>query len=232
MVFEQLANVKMRTGELGEAIALSDRAVALANEAPMKRNLGDALDTRARLAVQLKDRESGIAGYKLAFAAYKAVGRDVDCARTMNNLAQCYFDAGRYKGARRALSAADRLAANAGADAVRARSRVLLGEIEALDGNPKKASALWHDAMEIARRTRDTVVHFKAEFQVFKLSIAQGNSTATNALGRRLNRMAPWISRSEPEVIEFVRLFALHKKPKQRGVARSQRDHTAGGNAV
>jgi tetratricopeptide (TPR) repeat protein len=230
VVFEQLANVKLRFGEVEEAKALSERAVALANEAPTKRNLGDALDTRARLACHLNDRESGIADYKLAFAAYKAVGRDSDCARTMNNLAQCYFDAGRYRGARRALSAADRLATKSSADAVRARSRVLLGEIEAIDGNPTKASALWHDAMEIARRTRDTVVHFKAEFQVFKLLIAQGNSTAANAFGRRLNRMRPWISRSEPEVVEFAQLFELHKKPKQRGVAKSQHEHPAGGN--
>ena len=128
----------------------------------------------------------------------------------------------RYKAARTALGAADRLATELGADAVRSRSRVLLGEIEALEGHSKKASALWHDAIEIARRTRDTVVHFKAEFQLFKLSIEQGNLTAANALGRRLNRMTPWISRSEPEVAEFARLFSIHRKPKQRGVARPQ----------
>jgi tetratricopeptide (TPR) repeat protein len=140
----------------------------------------------------------------------------------LNNLAQSYFDARRLKAARRALGAADRLASELGADATRARSRVLLGEIEALEGNSSKASALWRDALEISRRTRDTVVHFKAEFQLFKLSIEQGNLTAANALGRRLNRMTPWIARSEPEVPEFLRLFAIHRKPKQRGVARPQ----------
>ena len=66
------------------------------------------------------------------------------------------------------------------------------------------------------------MVHFKAEFQLFKLSIEQGNLTAANALGRRLNRMTPWISRSEPEIAEFARLFAIHRKPKQRGVAKPQ----------
>ena len=91
-----------------------------------------------------------------------------------------------------------------------------------IEGNPKKASSVWHDAIEIAQRTRDTVVHFKAEFQLFKLSIEQGNLTAANAFGRRLNRMAPWISRSEPEIDEFLRLYAIHRKPKQRGVARPQ----------
>jgi len=148
----------------------------------------------------------------------------------LNNLAQSYFDVRRLKAARRALGAADRLATELGAESIRARSRVLLGEIEALDGHPKKASMLWHDALEIARRTRDTVVHFKAEFQLFKLSIEQGNLTAANALGRRLNRLSPWISRSEPEVTEFLRLFSIYRKPKQRGVAKSQHERLAGRN--
>jgi tetratricopeptide (TPR) repeat protein len=165
---------------------------------------------------------AGVAGYQEAFVAYKAVGRQADCARTMNNLAQSYFNVRRIKAARSALGAADRLATKLGADSIRARSRILLGEIEALEGHAKKASALWHDAIEIARNTRDPVVHFSAEFLLFKLSIEQGNLTAANALGRRLNRMTPWVSRSECEVDEFLRLFAIHRKPKQRGVARPQ----------
>jgi hypothetical protein len=130
----------------------------------------------------------------------------------------------------RPAAAASDAAKKSGADAIRARSRVLLGEIEVVEGNAKKASELWHDAIEIARRNHDTVVHFKAEFQLFKLSIAQDNMTAVNALGRRLTRMAPWISRSEPEVSEFLRLFAIHRKPKQRGVAAAQHERAAGHN--
>jgi tetratricopeptide (TPR) repeat protein len=163
-----------------------------------------------------------IAVLQEAFVAYKAGGRRVDCARTMNNLAQSYFSVRRFKAARRALGAADRLATELGADAIRARSRILLGEIEALDGNTKKASALWHDAIEIARRTRDTVVHFKAEFLLFKLSIDQGNLTAANALGRRLNRMTRGFPVASPRLRSFSGLFAIHRKPKQRGVANLQ----------
>jgi hypothetical protein len=148
----------------------------------------------------------------------------------MNNLAQTYFRVKRVKAARRALAAAERLASELGAESVRARSRVLLGEIELLDGNIKKAADLWHDAIEIARRTRDTVVQFKAEFQLFKLSIVQGNLTAANALGRRLNRMTPWISRSEVEVTDFLALYAIHRKPKQRGVAWPQHERSSSGN--
>jgi tetratricopeptide (TPR) repeat protein len=224
VVFQQLAVAKRHLGALDEANVLADRAVELAKNAPAQRHLGDALETRGLLASQSNSHDRAITVLQEAFAAYKAVGRRVDCARTLNNLAQSYFNLRRFKAARQALGAADRLASELDADAIRARSRVLLGEIEALDGNVKKASTLWHDAIELARRTRDTVIHFKAEFQLFKLSIEQGNLTAANALGRRLNRMTPWISRSEPEIAEFLRLYAIHRKPKQRGVANVQPD--------
>lgn len=230
IVFQQLAVAKGNLGALDEASVLAERAVELARHAPQKKHLGDALDTRAFLARQANDHASAIAVYQDAFAAYKTVGRRVDCARTLNNIAQSYFDVHRLKAARRALGAAERLATESEADSIRARSRILLGEIEAVEGNAKKASELWHDAIEIARSTRDTVVHFKAEFQLFKQSIAQNNATAVNALGRRLNRMTPWIARSEPEVAEFLRLFSIYRKPKQRSVANLQPERLANRN--
>jgi tetratricopeptide (TPR) repeat protein len=230
IVFQQSAVAKRHLGAIDEANALADRSIELARKTPERRHLGDALETRGLLASQSGEHSHAIAALQEAFAAYKALKGSIDCARTLNNLAQSYFDVRRYKAARRALTAADRLATEFGADSIRARTRVLLGEIEALDGNSKKASILWHDALEIARRTRDTVVHFKAEFQLFKLSIKQGNLTAANALGRRLNRLSPWISRSEPEVNEFLQLFAIHRKPKQRGVAKPQHERFAGRN--
>ena len=230
IVFQQSAVAKHHLGAVDEANALAGRAIELAKRAPQRKHLGDALETRAYFANQMKDYPAAIVNYQEAFAAYKAVKGQVDCARTLNNLAQSYFNVRRFKAARRALGAADRLATELGADALRSRSRVLLGEIELLEGHSKKASTLWHDAIEIARRTHDTVVHFKAEFQLFKLSIDQGNLTAANALGRRLNRMTPWISRSEPEVAEFLRLFAIHRKPRQRGVAKLQPDRLASRN--
>jgi tetratricopeptide (TPR) repeat protein len=222
IVFQQSAVAKRRLGVIEEAKQLAATAVELAKKTPNRTHLGDALEVCGLLASQGNDHDIAIAALKDAFAAYKAVDRGVDCARTMNNLAQSYFAVRRLKAARRALGAAERLATELDADAIRARTRILLGEIELLEGNPKKAAALWHDTIEIARRTHDTVAHFKAEFQLFKLSIEQGNLTAANALGRRLNRMTLWISRSEPEVAEFVRLFTIYRKPKQRGVANTQ----------
>lgn len=224
VVFQQSAAAKRRLGHVEQANILAAKAVELAERSPMRRHLGDALETQAHLANQSAAHEIAIDLGKRAFTAYKAVGRRLDCARTLNNLAQSYFNVERFKAARRALASADRLAAELQADSIRARSRILLGEIELLDGNQSKASSLWHEALDIARRTHDSVVHFKAEFQLFKLAVDAGNRTLVNALGRRLERMTPWISPSESEVSEFRRLYAVHRKPKQRSVASLQLD--------
>jgi tetratricopeptide (TPR) repeat protein len=222
IVYQQSATAKRRLGFLDEARVLATKAVELSEQSPTRRHLGDALEVHAHLAGQAGDYKAAIMFAQRAFAAYKAVGGRLDCARTLNNLAQFYFDVRRYKAARRALSAADRLARELQADSIRARVRILLGEIESIEAHHDKASALWHEAVDIARRTHDSVVHFKAEFQLFKLAIAQDNATIVNALGRRLDRMTPWISRSEPEVSEFRQLYAIHRKPKQRSVAARQ----------
>jgi tetratricopeptide (TPR) repeat protein len=222
VVYLQSAAAKRRLGLREAAQADAERAVELAEQAPTRKYLGDALGVMAQLAGQSAQYPRAIELSQRAFAAYKAVGRRFECARTLNNLAQHYFDAGRMKAARRALGAADRLASDLGSDAIRARARILLGEIEILGGRRERASDLWHEAVEIARRTHDSVVQFKAEFQIFKLAILSGNTTALNAIGRRLNRMSPWISRSEPEVDEFRSLYSIHRKPKQRSVAKAQ----------
>jgi len=219
IVFEQAAVAKMRMGVLDEAKSLSDRAVDLAQETPLKRHLGDALDTRANLAIFANDLSGGIAGFQAAFAAYKAVDRQMDCARTMNNLAGVYLDAGRVKAARKAAVAAERLATSLGLDSTRARARVLLGQIEAKAGNSKKAASLWLDAITIARKTRDSVVQFNAEYELYKMAIENGHLTAAHALGKRLNRMTPWVSHGETHAEAFLKLYAVHRKPKQRGVA-------------
>ncbi|HEX4824572.1 MAG TPA: helix-turn-helix transcriptional regulator [Candidatus Polarisedimenticolaceae bacterium] len=221
-VYQQLATVCVHTGRISEAKLHAGKAVMLAENAPKRFYLGGAIETQAIIAGREGNFALAIELEKKAFAAYKVSGRRVDCARALNNLAQSYFDLRRFQAARRALRSADRLAATLDADSIRSRSRILLGEIELLENRPARASALWHEALEIARTTRDAVVHFKAEFQLFKLAIEHDNKTVLYALGRRLDRMAPWISPSEPEVPEFKRLYAIHRKPKQRSVAGSQ----------
>jgi tetratricopeptide (TPR) repeat protein len=230
IVFQSLSIAERNLGRLEQASAHAEQAVELAKSAPQKKYLGSALQTQAVLAMRMRDYVAAVELEKRAFAAFRLAGSHVDSARSLANLAQNYFDLGRVKAARRALGAADRLARQVDADSTRSRLRILLGEIEIADGNAGRASELWHEALEIARKTHDSVVHFKAEFQLFKLAISQGNKTVINALGRRLERMTPWISSSEPEVGEFKALYSVHRKPKQRSVAAAQLGRPAGRN--
>ena len=230
VIYQLLAVAKRLRGELRGAMELATRAIELAERSPTRHYLGDAIGTKALIANQSGDHALAVSTYQEAFAAYKAADRRIDCARTLNNLAQAYFDMKRYGAARRSLGAADRLATELSADAIRVRSRILMGEIELIEGDPAKASQAWHDALEIARKTHDTVAYFKAEFQLFNLAIQQKNVTVTQALARRLNRLMPWIPRTEPEVEDFIRLYAIHRKPKQRTVAAAQHDRPASRN--
>jgi tetratricopeptide (TPR) repeat protein len=222
LVFHAMSNAERHLGRIEASRIHADKAIELAMASASRRYLGHALQTRALLANQAREFEAAVDFEKQAFAAFRDAGSSVDAARSLTNLAQSYFDMGRMKAARRALGAADRLASKFDSNSTRSRSRILLGEIESSEGNLARASSLWHEALEIARQTHDSVVHFKAEHQLFKLAISQGNKTVVNALGRRLERMAPWISPSEPEVGEFRRLYAIHRKPKQRSVAALQ----------
>jgi tetratricopeptide (TPR) repeat protein len=232
LVFQSMAAAERHLGRIDEARAHAQRAVDLAMASSSRRYLGHALQSQSLLANHTRDFQAAIEFEKQAFAAFRNAGSAADSARSLTNLAQSYFDLGRMKAARRALGAADRLATKVSANSTRARSRILLGEIEFAEKNLVRASSLWHEALEIARQTHDSVVHFKAEYQLFKLAITQGNKTVVNALGRRLERMAPWISPSEPEVGEFRRLYAIHRKPKQRSVARVQLDPPVQRNPV
>jgi tetratricopeptide (TPR) repeat protein len=156
VVLQQSAVAKRHLGAVAEAFELADQAVEIAKNAPDTKHLGHALETRALLANQTGDHDRSIAVLQEAFAAYKASNSQLDCARTLNNLANSYVSVRRLKAARRSAIAADKLATALGADSIRARSRIHLGEIAVLEGNAKQASVHLHDALEIARRIRDS----------------------------------------------------------------------------
>jgi len=225
IVFQQLATIKRHLGRLEEAETLAQESIELAERSPLRKHLGDALDNKAQLVAHTS-LENALEVFQRAFAAYKSAGREVDCARVLNNVAQIYFLLGRIRAARRSLAASDRLATKLDAHSVKSRARLLLGEIAHHEGNRDVAARLWHESLEIARKSHDSVVLFKAEFQLFKLAIETRSTTSVNALGRRLSRMTPWIPKDEPELAEFRQLYAIHRKPKQRSVARSQQATT------
>jgi tetratricopeptide (TPR) repeat protein len=217
-----LAVVNRRLGDFAAARTFADRAITEATNAPSQKFLGDALAARALLAEVEGEVSVSIELYKRAYAFFRSLHRLPECARTMSNLANAYFHAGRLGASRRSLGVAYRIATDASVDGIRARVQILLGEIEATEGRQQKARGLWLEALEIAKKAHDRVACFKAEFQLFKNALDSGNATAAGAYGRRLNRLWPWIPPDEPEVSEFRALWLQHRPGRRRRVAGSQ----------
>jgi tetratricopeptide (TPR) repeat protein len=222
IVSHELSIIHRQLGDFRSAKELADQAIKEAQEAPEHRYLAEAYSVRARLAKDDQEYDKAIELYQSAFKVKKEAGRSDESALVLLNLAAVYFEVGRIGATRRTIQAAEKLEHLKPTSSVRPRLRILLGEVEALQGHRDKASAHWHTAITMAKETNDRVAHFNAEFRLFKLAVESGNHAVLNSLGRRLSRMAPWIPTAEPEVEQFHALYSRHRKPKQRGVANPQ----------
>jgi tetratricopeptide (TPR) repeat protein len=218
----QLTNIHRRTRDFQRARTFAIRALEDAQASPTRRFLADALAANGLLADAEERFDEAIEFHKRAYALFRGANRDAEAARAMANLANAYFNAERFGAARRALEVAFRIATASGNEGTRSRSKILLGEIEALQGRRSKAVSLWHDALDIAKKAHDRVAAFKAEFQLFKSALDEGHATAANAFGRRLNRLWPWIPLGEVEVGQFRELWSRHRPKRKRGFARAQ----------
>lgn len=204
-------------GDLNKARNFADLAISEAERTESSSHLGYLYGARALVASQDGDFDQAVSLYQKAFKAFRDVGQRLECARTLSNLAQAYFNLRRYTSARRALEAAERMAAPLKSDRIRARVRILLGEIEELENRPEKAAALWREAVHLARELKDRVTQFKAEFLLYRQAITLGNRLTARALERRLQRMSPWISKDVVELNEFTKLAAhqTQRHPKR-----------------
>jgi tetratricopeptide (TPR) repeat protein len=218
----QLTNIHRRTRDFEKARTFAVRALEDAQASPTRRFLGNALAANGLLADAEKRFDEAIEFHKRAFALFRGENRDAEAARAMANLANAYFNAERFGAARRALEVAFRIATESGNEGTRSRSKILLGEIESLQGRRSQAVTLWLSALDIAKKAHDRVAAFKAEFQLFKNALGEGHATPANAFGRRLNRLWPWIPSSEPEVSEFRELWSRHRPKRRRVVAKAQ----------
>jgi tetratricopeptide (TPR) repeat protein len=222
----ELSLIHRELGDLELGKSYAERAIDEARRTERKKYLGDAYSARARIAAIENDFESSVALYQLALKAHEHSGSRADCVVVYLNLANDYGRAGRFGAARRAIRSAQKLEAELGTSRA-ARIELVLGEIELAEGKPKRAVEHLLRAVETARSNMDRYVQFKAEFLLFKNAIANRNSTVLNALGRRLSRIGAWVPASDPDLTEFRKLYALHRKPKQRGVAASQLERSS-----
>jgi tetratricopeptide (TPR) repeat protein len=217
----ELSLIHRQLGDVALGRLYADRAIEEALATEKQKYLGAAYSARARIAARDRDFDKAVTLNQLAIRAHEKTGNRADCVVVLLNLASDYRAIGRLGAARRSIRAAERLEQELGTSRA-ARIEFMLGELELAEGRQKAASAHWLKAVEIARENSDRYVQFKADFQLFRLAIENRNATVLNSLGRRLSRLVPWIRSSEPDVAEFRRLYALHRKPKQRGVAHTQ----------
>jgi tetratricopeptide (TPR) repeat protein len=221
----ELSLIHRQMGDLAAGKMYADRAIEEALKTEQQRYLGEAYSARARIAALERDFEKSVDLYHLAIQAHEKIGNRSDCVVILLNLASDYATANRLGAARRAIRAAQKLEREIGTSRA-ARVEYLLGEIDFAEGHASKASSHWMKAVEIAKENADRMVQFKSEYRLFERAVTNRNTTVLNALGRRLSRLAPWIPSSEPDVALFRELYALHRKPKQRGVAAPQHGHS------
>ena len=195
---------------LGLAEEYADRAITETESHQVTQFLGDAYCTRALLAAQQSEPELATTYYTKAYQAFKEVGRDSECARTLHNLADCYLRIKRYRAAREASQASQRLADALSLPRGRALSDIVLAEIEVLEKRPQEASRHLQEAVHIAKELNDQELRFTAELARFKLALRQERAASARAIERRLERLAPWMPHSTGEVDDFRRLASEH----------------------
>lgn len=222
ILFERLANTRLALNQLDLARLDADRAIEEGQRIGLADYLGYLYSTRARVATIEKDHRVASDLHRRAFDYFKAAGLEAECALTLANLSQTYFDQGRVSAARRSLSSAERIAIRCGQDRTRAMIRIMLGEIEELESRSGDAAAHWRDAVEIARRLNDKTLRFRAEFLLFRQARRLGDDTVARVIERRLHRLVPWIRGKVDEVDDFRRISTVKRKPLRKTVAGMQ----------
>jgi hypothetical protein len=98
-----------------------------------------------------------------------------------------------------------------------------LGEIEEIEGKHIEAAAHWRQAVDIAKKLGDKILHFKAEYQLYEQAKRAGNAHLSAAFERRLTKLSPWIPAYVEELQKFRTGF-VHRIPRSRKrVSASQR---------
>jgi transcriptional regulator with XRE-family HTH domain len=230
MLLERLAGRLLFQGDVQKARQLSDRSIAEAELTSPRPYLGYFYLTRALVAGHEAEFSEAIEYYKKAYDSFNSAGRKPECANTLMNLAQTYFDAKRLSSARRAIRSAERLAVAVEHHGVRVRARILLGEIESLEGKTSEAADRWHEAVGIAKNVRDRILQFKAEYRLFEQAVELENSNVAASLERRLRKLSFWVPQHVDELQSFRRACARKRNASGKRVASAQRPHSHGRN--
>jgi len=202
-LMELLSQRYRSLGDLERAIHFVDEAVIHADAVGSDNCRAFAYSNKAFFASRAKDSELAINLYQQTYSLFSQLKLHHEAARTQVNLAGVYFDQGRIGAARRCLLSAERIASRHDAQRQRILCRILLGEIEAKEGNQQKALRLWREAVQMAKDTHDHVLRFKAEFQLYKHALNSNDRATADSLARILERRSTWVPHDVEELDEF-----------------------------
>ena len=206
LLLYRLATTVRALGDTDRARRFAEDAITAAREPEGRDYLGFAYATRGLLASYESDLEVAATYYLRSYRIFRDTGPQSECARSLNNLAQVYFDLGRNRAARRALIAAERVTTD-GQLRSRALTRILLGEIEARESRPERAQQHWKEAVSIAKRLSDKVLRFKAEYHLLRHARESGNKPVARSIQRRLSRLSNYVPQSTPELSQYKALM-------------------------
>jgi tetratricopeptide (TPR) repeat protein len=203
IILERISSCFRARKDIEAAKKHANTAIRNAEASGETKFIGYLYTTRALIAYDSSDLELAVEFHKKAYAAHKAVGRSAECASSLNNLAQCYFDQKRFGAAHRTCAASLKISKANKHNRSHALSLILLGEIDEIENRPSQAEKKWNEAVAIAKKVRDKKLRFKAEFFRFRRAVSKGDKAVARAIKRRLKRLAPWIPRDTFELHAF-----------------------------
>jgi len=206
VVLERIATAFRSLRDYGNAIRFANDGILQAEEYGDPEVLGYVYHSRGVIACLQDDHETAISYYNRAHDYFKTIGNKGEVAKTLNSLAQCYFDLGRNRAARLTANASAKLSDELAQKRSMALSLILLGEIDEVEERTEQAIARWRQAVAISKQIKDRELRFKAEFVLLRRAVRDGNSPVERAIRRRMKKLAPWIPKSTPELAQFLEM--------------------------
>jgi tetratricopeptide (TPR) repeat protein len=207
LVLERLACCYRFLRDLPAAEDHAIRAVEEAEACGSAEYLGAVYSTRARVALSQSKIDLAIEFYQRAFETTRSSGREIECARALNNLAQCFYEQKRFGAARKAAKASLSVTSSRPRHRIRALSLILLGELLEKRSEAGAAETYWKRASTIAKELNDKELRFRAEFARYKRAVQFQEQAIARALHRRLVKLASWLPQ-ETEILEEFKSFA------------------------
>ena len=207
LVLERLACCYRFLKNLSTAEDHAIRAVEEAESCGATEYLGHIYSTRARVALSQSSLDLAVEFYQKAFEAHRSSGHEIECARSLNNLAQCYFDQKRFGAAHKAAKASLSVTSSRPKHRIRALSLILLGELSEKRHQSGAAEGYWKQASAIAKELNDKELRFRAEFARYKRAVHSQEHAVARAIHRRLVKLASWLPQ-ETDTLEEFKSFA------------------------